>query len=129
MERYGSKPAKRPRSDFVIEEAGQLNVVLVLLTHSTYIDVYARNYPIIINKSEIVKYCTIIMIIMKKNICFIGKTKYSIYYNVLKYTIPQRRLAMMKKTRRSGKWVHLGKLLRQTFTIVLRVLRGTGSLI
>ena len=29
MERYGSKPAKRPRSDFVIEEAGQLNVVLV----------------------------------------------------------------------------------------------------
>ena len=23
MERYGSKPAKRPRSDFVIEEAGQ----------------------------------------------------------------------------------------------------------
>ena len=24
MERYGSKPAKRPRSDFVIEEAGQL---------------------------------------------------------------------------------------------------------
>ena len=29
MERYGSKLAKRPRSDFVIEEAGQLNVVLV----------------------------------------------------------------------------------------------------
>ena len=24
MERYGSKPAKRPRSDFVKEEAGQL---------------------------------------------------------------------------------------------------------
>ena len=48
VERYGSKPAKRPRSDFVIEEAGQLNVILVLLTHSTYIDVYARNYPIII---------------------------------------------------------------------------------
>ena len=26
VERYGSEPAKRPRSDFVIEEAGQLNV-------------------------------------------------------------------------------------------------------
>ena len=25
MERYGSKPAKRPSSDFVIEETGQLN--------------------------------------------------------------------------------------------------------
>ena len=33
MERYGSKPAKRPRSDFVIEEAGQLNYIpLYLLT-------------------------------------------------------------------------------------------------
>ena len=35
MERYGSKPAKRPRSDFVIEEAGQLLYLLAqsLLTH------------------------------------------------------------------------------------------------
>lgn len=29
MERYGSKPAKRPRSDFVIEEAGQLNYTTI----------------------------------------------------------------------------------------------------
>ena len=32
MERYGSKPAKRPRSDFVIEEAGQLNCTTVLVS-------------------------------------------------------------------------------------------------
>ena len=32
MERYGSKPAKRPRSDFVIEEAGQLNYTTIFVS-------------------------------------------------------------------------------------------------
>ena len=32
MERYGSKPVKRPRSDFVIEEAGQLNYTTIFVS-------------------------------------------------------------------------------------------------
>ena len=34
MERYGSKPAKRPRSDFVIEEAGQLICAHSYMVHT-----------------------------------------------------------------------------------------------
>ena len=41
-ERYGSKPAKRPRSDFVIEEAGQFAVNINCL-HIMHYNVYHQH--------------------------------------------------------------------------------------